>query len=256
MHLLTWAEVDAAVSPIVCRAVDYPVQTVSRPHSHNRAQLLFGAAGLMRVSTAHGSWVVPPGQGVWIPPHVVHDVWMLEPVSTRNIYIHKDYLEGLPASCEVVEITPLVRELLMQTGELPPVYAPDSRPGAIMTLLLHELRRLRTLPLGLPFPTDPALAARCHAFLAEPSVHVTIEQWCDAMAVSRRAFTRMFRREVGMSFRRWCQQACLFTALPRLSAGESVTTIALDLGYESPAAFSTMFKRALGIVPSRYLQAA
>jgi AraC-like DNA-binding protein len=55
-----------------------------------------------------------------------------------------------------------------------------------------------------------------------------------------------------MSFQVWRQQACLLTALPRLAAGEPVTTIALDLGYDSPAAFTTMFKRLVGISPSRY----
>jgi AraC-like DNA-binding protein len=44
----------------------------------------------------------------------------------------------------------------------------------------------------------------------------------------------------------------LLVALPRLAAGESVTAIALDLGYDSPAAFSTMFRRLLGVPPSRY----
>ena len=42
-------------------------------------------------------------------------------------------------------------------------------------------------------------------------------------------------------------------ALARLAAGEPVTRIALDLGYESPSAFAAMFKRALGAPPSRYL---
>jgi AraC-like DNA-binding protein len=41
-------------------------------------------------------------------------------------------------------------------------------------------------------------------------------------------------------------------ALPRLAAGEAVTSIAVDLGYDSPAAFATMFKRRLGISPSHY----
>jgi len=31
-----------------------------------------------------------------------------------------------------------------------------------------------------------------------------------------------------------------------------VTFIALDLGYDSPAAFATMFKRRLGLPPSHY----
>ena len=79
-------------------------------------------------------------------------------------------------------------------------------------------------------------------------------RWADALAMNRRTFTRLFRAETGMSFGEWRQQACLFAALPRLAAGESVTALALDLGYESPAAFTSMFKRVLGAPPSRYMR--
>ncbi len=41
-----------------------------------------------------------------------------------------------------------------------------------------------------------------------------------------------------------------------LGEGEAVTNIALDLGYDSPAAFTTMFRKTLGFPPSRYLKAA
>jgi AraC-like DNA-binding protein len=47
---------------------------------------------------------------------------------------------------------------------------------------------------------------------------------------------------------------CLpFPQHERLAAGEAITTIALDLGYESPAAFTTMFKRLQGVPPRQYL---
>jgi AraC-like DNA-binding protein len=98
----------------------------------------------------------------------------------------------------------------------------------------------------------PALVARCHAFLEQPSAarhHRRLER---RLGMDRRAFTRLFRRETGMSFAAWRQQACLVVALPRLAAGDQVTAVALDLGYDSPAAFSTMFKRLLGVAPSRY----
>jgi AraC-like DNA-binding protein len=36
----------------------------------------------------------------------------------------------------------------------------------------------------------------------------------------------------------------------RLSSGASVTEVAMELGYDSPSAFSTMFRKALGRVPS------
>ncbi|HGE6737075.1 TPA: helix-turn-helix domain-containing protein [Serratia marcescens] len=43
-------------------------------------------------------------------------------------------------------------------------------------------------------------------------------------------------------------------ALPRLAAGEPVTTVALEMGYETPGAFSAIFKRLLGTLPSRYFR--
>ncbi|MEJ1976532.1 MAG: AraC family transcriptional regulator [Acetobacteraceae bacterium] len=84
--------------------------------------------------------------------------------------------------------------------------------------------------------------------------HETIDGWSSALGMSRRAFTRLFRRETGLSFVAWRQQACLFAALPRLFAGEPVTAVAIELGYDNPAAFTTMFKRLLGAPPRRYLQ--
>jgi AraC-like DNA-binding protein len=42
-------------------------------------------------------------------------------------------------------------------------------------------------------------------------------------------------------------------ALARLVVGEPVTRIAVDFGYDSPAAFSTMFRRVLGQAPTTWL---
>ena len=42
----------------------------------------------------------------------------------------------------------------------------------------------------------------------------------------------------------------------RLAEGTPVTTVAIDLGYESPSAFSTMFRRSLGVVPRTFLPRA
>jgi AraC-like DNA-binding protein len=45
-------------------------------------------------------------------------------------------------------------------------------------------------------------------------------------------------------------------ALERLAAGDPVTTVALDLGYDSPSAFITMFRSRLGATPGRYFGGA
>jgi len=38
----------------------------------------------------------------------------------------------------------------------------------------------------------------------------------------------------------------------RLGNGEPVTRVATDLGYSSPSAFTSVFRKVLGEVPSRY----
>ncbi len=118
------------------------------------------------------------------------------------------------------------------------------------------MNRLPERPLGLPFPDNQRLAALCRDFLRKPVARVEIDEWAAAMGISRRSFTRLFRRELGVSFVTWRQQACIFASLPRLAAGEAVTNVALDAGYENIPAFTTMFRRMLGSSPRAYRQAA
>jgi AraC-like DNA-binding protein len=247
-----FAEYDATPRPGVAIGNDFKAGHMLPPHHHDRAQLVYGASGIMMVETEQGRWVVPPDRAVWIPGGMRHNLRMLSNVSTITIWVEPDRRRHLPANCQVVEISPLMRSLLNAAIDVEPEYDSEGRDGSLMTLLLHELARLPALPLSLNFPTHPRLAERCRAFLGNPGPHDTIEDWADALGMSRRTFTRLFRSETGMSFAEWRQQACLFAALPRLAANEPITQIAFDLGYESPAAFTTMFKRLQGVPPSQY----
>jgi AraC-like DNA-binding protein len=184
----------------------------------------------------------------------VHDTRMLGAVSLQSLNLEPEMAEGMPDRCQVVGITPFMRSLMAEAMDLPLEYDPNGRAGAIMALIQHEMRRLPVLPLSLPYPAHGPLAAHCQRFLRKPTAHQTIEDWSEALGMSRRAFTRLFKRETGLSFVAWRQQACLVAALPRLAAGESVTSVALDLGYDNPAAFTTMFKRVLGSPPRVYFR--
>jgi len=56
-----------------------------------------------------------------------------------------------------------------------------------------------------------------------------------------------------LSFGRWCRQLHVILSLQRLARGESVQRVALDLGYENASGFITMFRKAVGQPPARYL---
>ena len=239
--------------PVIALGIDYPDGHVTPPHRHQRAQLLHGFTGAVMVTTPDGAWMLPPQHGLWIPPGVVHDVCMLGAVSMHSLYLEPGTVQGMPDRCQVVGIPPLMHSLLAETPAIPAEYDVGGRDGAVMALIQHEVSLLPPLPLSLPLPRSDALARRCRIFLRRPTPHDTTDEWRADLHVSRRTFARLFRRETGLSFVAWRQHACVIAALPRLAAGQSVTAVAFDLGYDNPAAFSTMFKRVLGASPRAYL---
>ncbi|RZL00716.1 MAG: AraC family transcriptional regulator [Rubrivivax sp.] len=223
-------------------------------HHHPRAQLIYAGEGVMRVETSAGSWVVPPLRGVWIPAGVDHQVVMLGTVAMRTLYFRLEAAPDLPDSCCLVEVRPLLRELIYALVDEPVDYAQAGRGGLIAALVLKELRFLRAAALHLPVPTEPRLQKLCRALIDQPDSPETLETWADQCATSSRTLARLFHRETGMSFRHWRQQARLVEALGQLGKGESVARVADRLGYRSPSAFTAMFKKAMGVEPSRYFE--
>jgi AraC-like DNA-binding protein len=245
--------VDHLARPIIAISHDYPDGHLVKPHHHRRGQLISGASGVIVLSTAEGTWVMPPQRGMWIPPMTRHHVQMVGAVSVHSLYIEPRAIPDLPSRCQVVGVSPFMQALITEALDVPLEYEFQGRPGALMQLIAYEMQQLPVLPLSLRYAAHGPLAALCRQFVEKPNIHETIDRWADALAMSRRSFTRLFRRETGLSFVAWRQQACLLCAMPRLAAGEAVTTIAIDLGYENPAAFTLMFRRAFGSPPLAYL---
>src|ERR1700761_587180 len=240
---------------VVTTGNDYAARYVLAPHSHRRCQLLYAMTGVMTVITEEGSWVIPPRRALWIPSGMKHEVHMSGPTSTRSAYVLDEVARatGLPAHCEVIAVSPLLHELLIEAVDLPALYELDGRDGMVMRLLLEEIRRMPTLALNTPLPRERRLAALCRHLLEHPSQEVKIDDMAMSAGMSRRNFTRLFREQTGMSFAAWRQQACLLAALTRLGNGEPVTQVAMELGYNSFSALSAVFRRVLGTPPSRFL---
>jgi AraC-like DNA-binding protein len=252
LHGVRLAGIEEAREPVFAYTGDYPDGYTVPPHRHTRAQLLHAAAGVVMVATEFGRWMVPPDHALWLPPRLAHSVEMLGAVTMHSVYVAEELAEALPQQVRVVGLTDLMQSLIVEAMAAPHDAAPDTRGRLINALILAEIARLPQKALGLPMPREPRLAKLCRTFVANPDPHLTIDDWAAALAMSRRAFTRSFRAATGLSLSLWRQQACLFTAVPRLADGEPVTGVALDLGYDSAAAFTTMFTRMLGASPRNY----
>lgn len=238
---------------IVTRRTSYAKGHHVEPHWHARAQFIFAVEGTMMVRTPRRAWIVPPSRALWVPARTVHEIQMHGVVEMRSLYVSGAAAAGMPGACVVLDVTPLLRELVVRAVALPVRYDEEGDDGLLMRLLMAEIRRLPQCALDLPLPESPDLTRLCERILGDLPTRRPCGADAQAMDMSSRTLYRRFRRETGISFARWKQQARLLESIRRLAEGASVTTVAMDLGYESASAFSAMFRRTLRIAPRAFI---
>lgn len=245
-------ELRGAAAPIVAQPIDYPAGWYIEPHMHREHQLLYAVRGVMLVEADAGRWVVPPTRGIWMIAGMTHAIRCVGEVHMRSLLIAGRVAPESLDRTQTVAVSPLLRELIRAAMDVRTPWAADSRDGRLMRLILDELQGLPTLPLHLHLPTDPRILEICNAIQARLDDTSTLLDWAKRLSVDVKTVQRVFTRETGMTFGQWRQQARLLRALELLACGEKVIDVALSLGYESPAAFATMFRRHFGESPSRF----
>ncbi len=248
------AEADRLPIDVLPIGTEYPPDFLLARHAHRRAQLLYGVHGVMRVDTDDGSWVVPEDRAVLIPPGTPHEVRM-DGVTTWSLYIEPAAVPWWPTRCTVVEVGALLRELLSEASRFAIDYDVSGRDGAVIGLILHELRAGAPLPFHVTVPAEEPFRALCRAFLSGPDLAVTNDEWAASAAMSGRTFDRRFREATGASPAAWRARARLLAALPMLER-RTVTEVSAELGYASPASFTAAVTRAFGVPPSRLRSSA
>ena len=246
--------------PVRVRSRALPADAHFEPHRHAWAQVAYCASGMLQVSAAapgstggEVTYIVPPSRAVWIAPDALHSVHVLEAAQFRTLYIDASVAPPHWGGCRVLVVSPLLRELVPAL-DVPRL--PRPREELLTALLLDELRGAETQSLGVPLPAadtgDRRLRALCEAVLRAPAEGATLAQWAADVGASERTMARLFREQLGTSYRQWRQQAVLAHALPLLARGTPVGQVAFASGYASESAFTAMFKSAMGQPPSRF----
>ncbi|WP_226911356.1 AraC family transcriptional regulator [Gallaecimonas mangrovi] len=246
---------ESAKRSVVTLKDDYPANHYDGRHRHDRGEFLYATNGVMVVTTDTSSFVVPPHRGLWIPAGIYHAAHVRSSLSLHCLFIEQGSHPGLPDSCMVVGVSELLRSLIVQAMLLPAEYDESNREGRIMQLIVDEIALMSHEPLLLPMPQDTRLLKVCQQFLNDPTQEQDLSDWADVACMSRRSFTRLFRQQTQLSFTAWRQQARLNEALSRLSNGAPITTVAMDVGYNSSSAFSAAFHKVFGVPPSKFATA-
>lgn len=223
-------------------------------HHHRKGQLILALHGGVACEVEQGVWMVPPQYAVWLPGGLAHSNRATANAQLCFLFIEPDAV-SLPARCCTLKISPLVRELILTLAQRQTARADADETARLVQVLFDELPRQPEEQLQLPVSRHPKIRAIVDALAAHPDDRRTLAAWAAQFAMSERNLARLVVKETGLGFRRWRQQLQLIVALRLLIEGKAVQQVAHALGYDSTTAFITMFKKAMGQTPGRYLRA-
>jgi len=221
-------------------------------HRHPWGQLVFAAAGVMRVSTEAETWLTPATKAIWLPAGVEHRIDIQGEVAMRTLYIAPARAALLPADPATLAVEPLLRELILHIVRIGMLAADRPEHGRMSGVLIDLLHGARREDLRLPLPGDPRARAAALRLQAAPAEAVDLSILAAKSGASLRTLQRLFPKETGLTLEAWRQKARLIHAMARLASGERVTAAALDSGYQNVGAFIAAFSRQFGMTPGRY----
>lgn len=240
---------------IFAAARDYPGGITVDDHCHSDGQFVHAISGVMEIRAAQRLWLIPPRRALWIPPRLPHALRARGKVSLRTLYIHPDQatarLGNLPTSFIV---PPLLCELILRMLD-PAVNQSPQRQGHLCSVLIDELSVLSPDNLSLAMPSDQRLARACADILERPGDEHRIDELARLCGASVRTLARLADNELGCPLSTWRQHARVLASIPMLISQKSIIQISQGLGYETPSAFSAMFKKIIGTTPSAYRHA-
>jgi AraC-like DNA-binding protein len=215
-------------------------------HSHDQGQLTYIERGVLSLEAEGSIWAIPPGRLHWIPADVRHASRSHGEVRFWLTLVSEDFARRLPDRIIVLEASPLLVSALDRLRSLRP---DDAFAVPLIDVIAHEINVGAEDAPGMRLPSAPRMRDWALAFLAAPSIKTGIDAAAQAVAMSRRSFTRHFEREVGMTFAAWKRAVIVHRATVRLAEGAAVGEVALEAGYESVSAFIAMFRSVCGRLP-------
>lgn len=222
-------------------------------HSHEKSQLMLSLRGVGTCEAEGGIWLVPPLSAVFVPAGVMHRVSAAGKIEGYAVFIDPDEYPALPSRCTTMVVNPLLRELIIRSAQFASNYEPGGVESRVTALMLDEICTAPAGDLHLPMPSDPRLRKIFEGLMANPADRGTVKSWGRRVGMSERSLARIIASETGMSFGRWRQQLNIVLALQWMAGGSTVQKVAFDLGYENVGSFVTMFGKAMGTSPARFM---
>lgn len=242
----------ATAVPLIAQTRRYDSGVSGPMHDHARGQLLRVRGASARVRTPGATTLLPPGQLMWLPGGLPHGIATEAEPEFQSLYLHPDQAAELPAETTVFRPSQMLAVLMERLIELTEGRGDPVTEPHLTALVLHELRSLSPEAQALALPRDGRLLRLCIELRERPGDRSSTADLARRIGASRRWLERHFLAETGLPLAEWRRQARVQRAIEMLGAGDSVQRVAWEVGYDSPSAFASMFRKVTGRSPREF----
>ena len=220
-------------------------------HQHSKDQLAFAVKGCTSITLDGLKSVLPPMRAAWIPGGTAHRAQMTNVTDYRSLYFASSLQERLPRKLMIIDVNPLLRELIHRMAFWP-FDMPDHEQIHALNLFIEELNNAKETPLNLPLPNDYRLKYWLETINHEDFVAPRLNELSKQVGASSKTISRIFQKDTGMSYQSWRQQWRLLSAIELLSKEVRVNEVADRLNFSSDSAFISFFRQQTGCTPTSY----
>jgi AraC-like DNA-binding protein len=233
-------------------AFDYTAGFHVAEHAHGSDQLIYAIRGVMEVISGQSMWLIPPQFALWLPAGTSHRIDMPQAVSMRTLYLRPGLVTRSSPGCAVLHVTPLLRELIVETVRIGQLHARNRHECALRDLTVLHLTKASSAPIFVTVPAEARALSVARKVLDHPDQLKPLAALCADAGVGVRTIQRIFLKEVGTDFATWRRQVRLTKAVGLLVSGCSVKEVAFAVGYSQPSAFVDTFRRTFGSTPKAW----
>ncbi len=225
----------------------------------DRHYLLCVSSGALRLEADGTVWTLPPARAALIAADHPIEITIPTVVVSASVLVSTDFAPAPATALSVFDLSPLAGTLLAECGAWGDSDQPLTDYAVTMfralvaaTWALAARPSAARMPAGRSPELRRALALTQQRLAEDPRV----ESIAAEVGLATRTLARRFEDELGMTWRAALRRLRVLRAIELLAASdESVTTIAMAVGYSSLSAFQIAFREITGQTPTAYRSA-
>ena len=226
---------------------------VDQWHEHSWHQIVFPFEGILQTKVSGSQFVIPHSGMLFIPAETHHESFVMTETKFFGLYLNPSASNQYPVKTKAIAVTPFIRELILHIHQTEVnLNTSEGDITNLLNVLIDLMHSEETYNMTLLLPSDRRLMVIFKAMMEHPQQDTKLSSWAKQVGASERTLSRLFSKELGMSFPLWRQHLRLVASLNLLNTNLSVQEVAFNVGYNSDSSFIHAFKNLFNQTPQQY----